>query len=631
MAGSAIEGYLEDLFGELARLEEAGRRLHPRAGQGRPRHLVGLSLATLDGASTPPATSIARSRSSPSPSRSCTRWRWPTSGAETVLSHDRGRAHRRRRSTRSASTSVSDRPVQPDGERRGDRHGEPRGRADPRRQLDRIRRRRSLGLRGPRRWTSTRTSTPRSATPATATARSPTSCAPRPARRRRRLTLDVYFRQCSMLVTCSDLAVMAARWRAAACNPVTGGARARRRQRRTRAERHEHLRDVRLRRRVGLHGRAAGEERGVGRRRSPCSRAQLGDRGVHPAAGQRGNSVRGMAAVPPDLTTTSSCTRTDATPVRICDAAFVRRGRASAPCVCDLPRTSARSTPKATASPCSSSRATCEFGVDRAGAPRRCSRPRARCDFVVLDVRRVGTVDAPALRILRGMAGELERVGRARSSSPTLSPSTDARFVARCCRRHGSSAASRRPTMRSKWCEDALLGGDADGRDAAGARGPAAAEGVDPADARGDRGRGRPTATRSTSANHGAARRRARGRGLLRALGCGQRADLPAATTEAVRGGSAVVRRRASRSGRRRCSTSAFGPPTCVSSRRRRSRRCLTRRRWTRSPASPPRPLRARCYRNLAQMLAARLRAANGQLRALDRLTQPCSSMTSRL
>ena len=78
--------------------------------------------------------------------------------------------------------------------------------------------------------------------------------------------IDAYFRQCSLLVTCRDLATMAATLANRGRQPDHRRARALDAAlRRERAQRDEHVRHVRLRRRVGLHRRAPGEERCVRR------------------------------------------------------------------------------------------------------------------------------------------------------------------------------------------------------------------------------------------------------------------------------------------------------------------------------------------------------------------------------
>ena len=65
-------------------------------------------------------------------------------------------------------------------------------------------------------------------------------------------TLDLYFKQCSILVTCRDLAMMAATLANGGVNPITRRARRRGGTRPRHPQRHVHLRHVRLRRRVGL-------------------------------------------------------------------------------------------------------------------------------------------------------------------------------------------------------------------------------------------------------------------------------------------------------------------------------------------------------------------------------------------
>ena len=84
--------------------------------------------------------------------------------------------------------------------------------------------------------------------------------------------VETYFRQCSVLVDARSLATMGATLANRGVNPLTGergpvaGARG------SSAERHDHLRHVRLRRGVALPDRASGQERRVRRRAGGPSR-----------------------------------------------------------------------------------------------------------------------------------------------------------------------------------------------------------------------------------------------------------------------------------------------------------------------------------------------------------------------
>ena len=77
--------------------------------------------------------------------------------------------------------------------------------------------------------------------------------------------LDVYFKQCSILVTCRDLAMMAATLANMGRNPVTGRS-AFDHARQGHAVDHVHVRDVRLLGPVGVSRRRAGQERRQRRR-----------------------------------------------------------------------------------------------------------------------------------------------------------------------------------------------------------------------------------------------------------------------------------------------------------------------------------------------------------------------------
>ena len=80
-------------------------------------------------------------------------------------------------------------------------------------------------------------------------------------------TVDAYFRQCAVEVDCRDLALVGATLANGGVNPSTRQASARRRARPPRPLRDDHLRHVRRRRRVAVHGGSAREERRL--RRGP--------------------------------------------------------------------------------------------------------------------------------------------------------------------------------------------------------------------------------------------------------------------------------------------------------------------------------------------------------------------------
>ena len=98
--------------------------------------------------------------------------------------------------------------------------------------------------------------------------------------------LDVYFKQCSILVTCRDLAMMAATLANMGRHPVTGRHAFSIALREGHALDHVHLRDVRLLGAVGLSRRRPRQERG--RRR--------GDGGRQPPARHRRPILRGSIA-----------------------------------------------------------------------------------------------------------------------------------------------------------------------------------------------------------------------------------------------------------------------------------------------------------------------------------------------
>ena len=87
-------------------------------------------------------------------------------------------------------------------------------------------------------------------------------------------SLELYFQQCSMLVNAHDLAVMGATLANARRQPAHQAAGHRAAVREGRAQRHAHLRHVRLRRRMGLPRRHARQERR--RRRHLRRRARRG-------------------------------------------------------------------------------------------------------------------------------------------------------------------------------------------------------------------------------------------------------------------------------------------------------------------------------------------------------------------
>ena len=134
-------------------------------------------------------------------------------------------------------------------------------------------------------------------------------------------TLDLYFRQCAIAVDCRDVSLMAATLANGGINPVTGRAGALRPARRSRAQRDDDLRHVRLCRRLGV-GVGMPAKSGVGGGVMAVLPGQLGRVRLLAATGrrrqQRARRRRSARASPRSSTCTSSMSP-------------ARRGRSFAP------------------------------------------------------------------------------------------------------------------------------------------------------------------------------------------------------------------------------------------------------------------------------------------------------------
>ena len=250
------------------------RHLHPRARQGRPglvRHLPrDRRRPRLRGR----RHARSRSRSSRSRSRSSTAWRSRTAGASAVLRKRSASSRPATRSTRSASSPAPAGRCNPMinagaiaavvAGRRATSHEDAARRACSTR--SRLYAGRALDDRrgGLRLGARDRPSQPRHR-PHAAQLRTSSTSDPEPA-------LDLYFQQCSIPVDCRDLALIGATLANGGVNPVTGERAVRAEFVDADPERDDHVRHVRLRRRVGVPRRHAGEERR--RRRHPRGAAR---------------------------------------------------------------------------------------------------------------------------------------------------------------------------------------------------------------------------------------------------------------------------------------------------------------------------------------------------------------------
>ena len=252
--------------------------------------------------------------------------------------------------------------------------------------------------------------------------------------------VDLYFQQCSLLVTARDLAVMGATLANRGVNPITGRARDRGGVRRERPQRDEHVRDVRLRRRMGLPRRAAREERRRRRRRRGAPRA-VRHRRVLAAARRQGQQRARRRGVPPPRD------RFRAAPAALPAA---RRGRgASHRRAGTRPgRTGcARSRPTST----SREHASCIVVYELEGdlyfgsmerVFRRIAADLDTVRFVVLDCKRVTSVDPAARSMLLALEAELV-VGRSITGALVHAPGVARVRAARGPARPGRSRVSR--------------------------------------------------------------------------------------------------------------------------------------------------------------------------------------------
>ena len=216
-----------------------------------------------------------RSRSSRSRSRSCTRSRSRSSASTTCPA--RVGVEPSGEPFNAISLEPEPGARQPAGQRGRDPHHVARRRAA------RADRRRACPPSRAARSRSTRPSTSPSTRPATATARSRTSCARRGRSTRRGRHDDVYFRQCSVLVTARDLAFMAATLANAGRNPVTGGASSARTTARHVLSRDGDVRHVR-RRGTGCCASGCRRRAASSGGMLAVSPGQFGDRPLQPAA-----------------------------------------------------------------------------------------------------------------------------------------------------------------------------------------------------------------------------------------------------------------------------------------------------------------------------------------------------------
>ena len=255
------------------------------------------------------------------------------------------------RSTPSPSTSVTDRPFNPMVNAGAIVDHRTRRRRRRRRAVEPHRSTASRRYAG-RHSSSTRPCTAPSARPATATARSRTSCATSACSTATSTrSLDLYFRQCSLLVTCRDLAVDGGDARQRRASIRSRGERAlARAQRRARAQRHEQTAACTTTPASGSTTSGSPAKSGVSGGVIAVLPGQLGIGVFSPPLDARGNSVRGIEV----------CTRIS----RRLRAAHPRAlpAEAGRRCVVDTTRADVRST---------GCRPTADASTPRRGTPTR--------------------------------------------------------------------------------------------------------------------------------------------------------------------------------------------------------------------------------------------------------------------
>jgi glutaminase len=265
--------------------------------------------------------------------------------------------------------------------------------------------------------------------------------------------LDLYFEQCSLIVTCRDLAVMAATLANAGVNPITG-------------ERVIHDRNVErvlsVMSSCGMYDYAGEWDYSVGLpAKSGVSGGliavlpgQLAISVFSPPLDERGNTVRGIAVAQ----RLSRDLELHGKRARPRGASAVRRRYTGA----EVRSSRVRSTEE--------QRLLGERG-DRVAVfelqgdlmfsniepvPRAVDEALDGVEYVIFDFRRVGAIEAPAARVLRGVVEALEAAGR----TPLLTyvEDTETRYADHLA---SISARSFEATDRAlEWCEEQLLAGE---------------------------------------------------------------------------------------------------------------------------------------------------------------------------
>ena len=222
--------------------------------------------------------------------------------------------------------------------------------------------------------------------------------------------LSLYFRQCSLLVTCRDLAIAAATLANGGSNPIIGRTGDSGTPRRARAQRDADLRHVRLRGRVGLRGGPAREERRLGRRHRGAPRPDR-NRRVLTAARRSAATACAASRCAAGSRVTSPCTRIAHVRPPPTSCAGATPGIASAPRSCARSRSATRSRSTATRSSSSSCRATSTSPTPSSWCAKF-SRASTTRGSSCSTASALGRIDPPAITLLIGLADTIPSTGR---------------------------------------------------------------------------------------------------------------------------------------------------------------------------------------------------------------------------